>query len=546
MNMEKTSAIMCLTTAVCMLAASCQRDGASVIVREAEGAELAIVPTVSGFREMSTRGPLVNGEGTGNVPFDTGESFLVTAWDDASPAASFIPGPSGTAGSYQEVSWNGSEWKTAKRYYWTKHELKTFYAYANLPSDGASVTCANETGQTLSYAVPEAASDQTDILMGFYSGNSETGDPAAMTGTAGIVFSHPLAAVRFSLGEVKGVASFTVDCISIDGVYASGTAVMSATDAAKPDVEDRFVWTPTGSVTVSQSISTQPAAAGDPIGEAFLLIPQAFAGDSEARITVNCTVDGQSRTLYYPLASTGWKAGWAYTYAIDYNGHEGIQLWENGPYWATCNVGAGSPEDYGYYFAWDETTGYACRNIGTPQPGTEKYPCEFRTVPGNVQRAGGFDPESYQGQGSYLGGNIPVNPAHDAAQAAMGIKWRMPTEEEFQGLVDNTDMTYTTRNGVSGFLFKGNSTGYTNRSIFIPASGWGSGNYVSYRTKAVYLWSSSWDNTKEKAGILALGYDSNNSVEADKVNSSYRAVELDYVYKGYAVRAVENTEYAED
>ena len=35
------------------------------------------------------------------------------------------------------------------------------------------------------------------------------------------------------------------------------------------------------------------------------------------------------------------------------NEHNGVQLWENGPYWATTNIGAERPEDYGYYFWWD-------------------------------------------------------------------------------------------------------------------------------------------------------------------------------------------------
>lgn len=42
----------------------------------------------------------------------------------------------------------------------------------------------------------------------------------------------------------------------------------------------------------------------------------------------------------------------------------GVQLWENGPYWAECNVGASAPEDYGYYFWWGDTVGYT-RSGGT-------------------------------------------------------------------------------------------------------------------------------------------------------------------------------------
>ena len=40
------------------------------------------------------------------------------------------------------------------------------------------------------------------------------------------------------------------------------------------------------------------------------------------------------------------------------NGHEGVQLWEGGPYWATTNIGADKPEDAGLYFWWGDTVGY--------------------------------------------------------------------------------------------------------------------------------------------------------------------------------------------
>ena len=42
----------------------------------------------------------------------------------------------------------------------------------------------------------------------------------------------------------------------------------------------------------------------------------------------------------------------------------GVQLWENGPYWAECDVGATVPEEYGYYFWWGDTVGYT-RSGGT-------------------------------------------------------------------------------------------------------------------------------------------------------------------------------------
>ena len=42
--------------------------------------------------------------------------------------------------------------------------------------------------------------------------------------------------------------------------------------------------------------------------------------------------------------------------------HNGVQLWEGGPYWADRNIGAENPWDYGYYFWWGDTVGYKFEN----------------------------------------------------------------------------------------------------------------------------------------------------------------------------------------
>ena len=41
----------------------------------------------------------------------------------------------------------------------------------------------------------------------------------------------------------------------------------------------------------------------------------------------------------------------------------GVQLWENGPYWSECNVGAAKPEEYGYYFWWGGKVIFVCRTL---------------------------------------------------------------------------------------------------------------------------------------------------------------------------------------
>ena len=61
--------------------------------------------------------------------------------------------------------------------------------------------------------------------------------------------------------------------------------------------------------------------------------------------------------LFFSLIVLGTTARTAPTCLV-FRGRGGVQLWENGPYWAECNVGATKPEEYGYYFWWGDTVGY--------------------------------------------------------------------------------------------------------------------------------------------------------------------------------------------
>ena len=301
--------------------------------------------------EVVTKGELINEFGPGPQPFDTDESFVVKAWD-ASTSDNIIPGT--PTGAYKAVTYSTSSslWSTSENYYWNEGETKTFYAYSNLPSSGASIANITAASQTLTYTVPPTASAQTDILMGSCTSDGKSGAPATMTGTASILFSHPLTAVQFKLGTIEGLTSFVVNSISIEGVYASGTAVMTPATAAESDPKDRFTWTPSGTKTVSQTVSTQPTASAPKIGEAFLLIPQSFNTESTAKIVINCTIDGKAANLYHPLTSGNWKAGYTNTYTIGYSAYtytfelvnesDAIQFFQNTSESATVSVSVNS------------------------------------------------------------------------------------------------------------------------------------------------------------------------------------------------------------
>lgn len=131
----------------------------------------------------------------------------------------------------------------------------------------------------------------------------------------------------------------------------------------------------------------------------------------------------------------------------------GVQLWEGGPYWAECNVGASKPEEYGLYFWWGDTVGHAG---GWPFDSSH---CQTFNKSISELRSLGYIDSS---------GNLVF--AHDAARKHLGAPWRMPIKEEMSALSSKCTTTWTTRNGVYGRLVAGKNA-YESKSIFLPAAG---------------------------------------------------------------------------
>ena len=145
----------------------------------------------------------------------------------------------------------------------------------------------------------------------------------------------------------------------------------------------------------------------------------------------------------------------------------GVQLWENGPYWAECNVGATKPEEYGYYFWWGDTVGYKREN--NAWVATDGSASDFSFIAGNAPTCG--KDNSALISAGYIDSTGNLVAAHDAATAHLGSPWRMPTSAEIDALVSNCITTWIVTNGVSGRLVTGKDD-YANRSIFLPAVGY--------------------------------------------------------------------------
>ena len=174
------------------------------------------------------------------------------------------------------------------------------------------------------------------------------------------------------------------------------------------------------------------------------------------------------------------------TLKVDVKNLGGVQLWEDGPYWAECNVGATKPEEYGYYFWWGDTVGYK-RNANDNGWISVKDSTSFSFNSDNCQTYGKGN--SQLQSAGYIDETGNLVAMHDAATAHLGAPWRMPTEAEFSALINNCILTWTTRNGVAGRLVTGKDA-YATKSIFLPAAGFGDGSTLDRLGSCGYYWPS--------------------------------------------------------
>lgn len=157
--------------------------------------------------------------------------------------------------------------------------------------------------------------------------------------------------------------------------------------------------------------------------------------------------------------------------------------------WATFNLGAAAPEEYGDYFTWGDT-----------EPNYEPGYARSEDAVWKVGKTG-YDSSSYKWTGSSkYGSDSALEPEDDAARANWGDAWRMPTKDEFDELLNDCTWSAATVNGVDGYLVTSNKTGYTDKSIFLPKMG----------TRALGFVVSSWNyyltstSTGGKADVLNL------------------------------------------
>ena len=173
----------------------------------------------------------------------------------------------------------------------------------------------------------------------------------------------------------------------------------------------------------------------------------------------------QTKDVTIPKTGSGSSSG-----SGSAGGHEGVQLWANGPYWATMNCGATASTQSGYYYLNNtDTVGYAVKN------------------------------------GALTGALV-----RNSSTTLWGDGWRLPTTAEAKLIKDNCNIVSsgTDAAGQPYLVIQGKTSGYTDKTIIFPLGGYGNGGNVSASPNRWGTYGKYWTSDTGVANRLCVGLSS--------------------------------------
>ncbi|MBO7232362.1 MAG: InlB B-repeat-containing protein, partial [Bacteroidales bacterium] len=250
--------------------------------------------------------------------------------------------------------------------------------------------------------------------------------------------------------------------------------------------------------------------------DTYVMEENLFTRENHTFIGWNTQADGSGESLqpgergFYFADDITFYAQWKRESSGSDNGYAYIDMGLS-VMWATCNVGASVPEQYGLHYSWGETY---------PK---DSYDWSFYTYGSNYDALTKYCNNDYYGYNGFVDNIMQLEAQDDAATQVMGENWRTPTYDEMRELIDQCSWYWTDRNGVYGYEV---TSPYTGNSIFLPAAGYYNGTSFNQSQSVGNYWTSSvYESNPANAHMLKFGH---YEVTTDRF----------YRYYGESVRAV--------
>lgn len=251
---------------------------------------------------------------------------------------------------------------------------------------------------------------------------------------------------------------------SYSSVVLSATSDKAFTTKAKLNLfGTELIEAPEQASTMTLNLTNATTTDADKVLTVWAMVLPTDLSSETVTVTVK-SATGADDAVFSFQPGKKLASGKAYSYDIKPTTEEYVDLGlASGNLWATCNIGASTPEEYGTYYAWGADRFISSTNYAS-------YPGYYITQP-----LGSY--KSYSGDSNY-----------DTATQVLGGKWITPDQDDWIELINNSDVEWTTQNGVNGMLV----TGPNGKSIFLPAAGFYSPAAEAYKQQGTYghYWSS--------------------------------------------------------
>ena len=485
--------IKTLAAAGILLLTACSNEAG--IGTDVEPGSITIQATIGQMTKVENKGNATN--------FINGDKILLYGWtgsDKEIPATRVVDSVVN--------SFDGTVWTPAKQMNWKNAtDAHYFLGIYPVPDSVTSFTAA-------AYKLNPAEYESSDLLIA-----AKLDGVTVADGPVNLTFEHAMAKLNVNL---KFRSEFSANTI-----VSSVTA--TAYDSATVNYLTKKV-TPAGTATaVTIPAATTQAPQGYALSFSGLMVPQdgvkkitvtignqIYVYESSNGIPLNAgkyttigLIVGQDKIELEGATVTDWTAGdnlpdGKAKLFDPYNGHAYVDLGlPSGLKWATCNVGATKPEEYGDYFAWGDTVPYYSSQ--DPLTWREKKTgykwASYTWCEGSSNTMTKYCNNGDYGYNGFTDSKTTLDLEDDAARYQWGGSWRMPTKGDIEELLatkDNTtDYTWTWCDGsttryagtdVAGWQIVRDSTGAT---LFLPAAGYRYDSYLYGVGDLGIYWSSS-------------------------------------------------------